>query len=71
MVVPGLRTRKLDTAVEMRAGETIVLAGPSQAKSSKDGAALETSLLVTVRGNRPLRHERTNADARIVRALIA
>lgn len=51
--VPGLRTRKVDTAVEMAAGETVVLCGMSQNEDESEAeedadTGRETSLLVAV-----------------------
>jgi pilus assembly protein CpaC len=49
--VPGLRSRSVDTAVEMAAGETMILSGMRQARSQEaDDSAPndETSLLVAV-----------------------
>lgn len=48
-VVPGLRTRHFDAAVELTAGETLVLAGPTRAKSTEEGGTPESSLIFTVR----------------------
>ncbi len=52
--VPGLRTRSVDTAFEMDAGQTMVLSGLSQKRpnqTSDSDEVEETSLLVTVTAN--------------------
>lgn len=49
--VPGLRSRSVDTAVEMAAGQTVVLSGMRQSRPKQAGDAApdeETSLLVAV-----------------------
>ncbi len=49
--VPGLRTRQIDTAVELDAGQTIVLSGMTQQRVNPTGDSAEleeTALLVTV-----------------------
>jgi pilus assembly protein CpaC len=54
MSVPGLRTRCVDTAVEMEAGETLVLSGMRQTRAKRAGDSdgiEETALLVSVTAN--------------------
>jgi Flp pilus assembly secretin CpaC len=49
--VPGLRTRMVDTAIEMESGETFILSGMAQRRAGGEGESdesEETALLVTV-----------------------
>jgi Flp pilus assembly secretin CpaC len=59
--VPGLRTRSFDTAVEMEAGQTLVLSGLTQSRPKAEGDSSEieeTALLVSVTANldEPVKH---------------
>lgn len=54
MSVPGLRTRWVDTAVEMEAGQTLLLSGIAQSRPEVAGDAAEpeeTALLVSITAN--------------------
>jgi Flp pilus assembly secretin CpaC len=51
--VPAIRTRQLDTAIELNVGETAVFAGLRQEERVEDGGIEESEIVFTIRAEYP------------------